>query len=64
MSEIQASYRATDSAFHVEGYERIDFNLLYVDGAFAPENTEIADSFRRFGRCLMVVDEAVHELYG
>ena len=38
MSEIQATYQATDTAFHVEGYEKIEFDLLYVNGAFAPEN--------------------------
>ena len=64
MSEIQATYQATDTAFHVEGYEKIEFDLLYVHGAFAPENPEIAKSFRRHGRCLMVVDESVDELYG
>ncbi|WP_354699088.1 Demethyl-4-deoxygadusol synthase [Paraconexibacter sp. AEG42_29] len=64
MSEIQATFTATESAFHVEGYERIDFSLLYVDGAFAPENEEIATSYRPFGRCLMVVDETVLRLYG
>jgi hypothetical protein len=35
-----------------------------VQRAFAAENREIADSFRRFGRCLMIIDEGVHELYG
>lgn len=60
----EATFRATDTAFHVSGYERIDFSLLYVDGAFAPENAEIADAYRPFGRCLMVVDETVHGHYG
>jgi 3-dehydroquinate synthetase len=64
MSEIQATYLATDTAFHVEGYEKIEFDLLYVHGAFAPENAEIAERFRLLGRCLMVVDESVDELYG
>ncbi|MCW3040627.1 MAG: 3-dehydroquinate synthetase [Solirubrobacterales bacterium] len=64
MSDIQATFTATDSAFHVEGQERISFSLLYVDGVFAPENTEIADSYRAYGRCLMVVDETVLGLYG
>jgi len=64
MSDVQASFQATDTAFHVEGYEKIEYDLLYVQGAFAAENREIADSFRRFGRCLMIIDEGVHELYG
>ena len=53
----------TDKAFHVEAYEKIDYSLVYVDGAFAIENTEIADSYQPLGRCLMVVDEVVHDHY-
>jgi demethyl-4-deoxygadusol synthase len=63
MSDIQATFTSTDNAFHVEGYESIDFSLLYVAGAFRVSNTEIADSYRQFGRCLMVVDQAVYGLY-
>jgi 3-dehydroquinate synthetase len=61
---IQPSFVATDTAFHVQAYEKIDYSLIYVDGAFAPENTELADSYRKFGRCLMVVDATVYGLYG
>ncbi len=64
MGDIKATFTSTDRAFHVEGYEKIDFSLLYVDGAFQPENPEIADSYRQFGRCLMVVDRNVYSLYG
>jgi demethyl-4-deoxygadusol synthase len=64
MSGIQATFTSTDHAFHVEGYEKIDFSLLYVNGAFQIENPEIADSYRQFNRCLMVVDATVHKLYG
>ena len=64
MSNIQATYTATESSFHVEGYEKIEFSLDYVPGAFRVENTQIADSYRAFGRCLMVVDDAVYRLYG
>ncbi|HEY2240323.1 MAG TPA: sedoheptulose 7-phosphate cyclase [Streptosporangiaceae bacterium] len=59
-----ARLTATDTAFHVEAYQKIDYSLLYVDGAFALANSEIADSYRPFGRCLMVVDENVYALYG
>jgi demethyl-4-deoxygadusol synthase len=60
----QPTLTATGTAFHVEAYEKIDYSLLYVDGAFAPQNTEIADSYRPFGRCLMIIDENVYRLYG
>lgn len=64
VSNLRSTFRATDTAFHVEAYEKIDFSLLYVDGVFAVENVEIAESYRQFGRCLMVVDETVYGLYG
>lgn len=63
MGNIQANFTATDRAFHVEGYEKISFSLLYVDGAFRIENREIADSYKPFGRCLMVIDPVVYKLY-
>lgn len=63
-SSTDATLRATDNAFTVEAYEKIDYSLVLVDGAFDPANTELADAYRRWGRCLMVVDETVHDLYG
>ena len=61
---IPPALTATSTAFHVEAYEKIDYSLLYVNGAFAVQNTQIADSYRPFGRCLMVIDETVYRLYG
>ncbi|MDB9538355.1 sedoheptulose 7-phosphate cyclase [Anabaenopsis tanganyikae CS-531] len=64
MNKVQASFKATESVFHVEGYEKIDFSLVYVNGAFDIKNREIADSYEKFGRCLTVIDANVYELYG
>ncbi|WP_414530386.1 sedoheptulose 7-phosphate cyclase [Nodularia chucula] len=64
MNKVQASFQATKTAFHVEGYEKIDFSLVYVNGAFDLKNREIADSYSKFGRCLTVIDANVYELYG
>ena len=64
MSTVQAKFAATETAFHVEGYEKIEFSLVYVNGAFDPKNTELADSYKSFGRCLAVVDANVNRLYG
>ncbi|AYJ48971.1 sedoheptulose 7-phosphate cyclase [Rhodococcus sp. P1Y] len=63
MSEMEATVTATERAFHVEGYERIEYDLVYVDGVFDPANTELADSYTPYGRALMVVDETVYGLY-
>ncbi len=60
----QSSFTATETAFHVEAYEKIEYALRYADGAFALGSPELADCYRPFGRCLMVVDETVYGLYG
>ncbi len=64
MSSVNATLRATESAFHVEGLERIDFSLLYARGVFSIDNHELVDTYRSYGRCLMVIDDVVHDLHG
>lgn len=64
MSTVQAKFAATETAFHVEGYEKIEFSLVFVNGTFDIKNTELADSYKSFGRCLAVVDHNVNKLYG
>jgi 3-dehydroquinate synthase len=64
MPTVNATLRATESAFHVQGQERIDFSLLYARGVFSTDNRELADTYRSYGRCLMVIDEVVHDLHG
>ncbi|MDY7023139.1 MAG: sedoheptulose 7-phosphate cyclase [Cyanobacteriota bacterium] len=64
MSHVQAKFEATDTAFHVEGYEKIEFSLLYVDGAFDTKNSQLAETYQKFGRCLAVVDANINRLYG
>lgn len=64
MTTVQARFVATETAFHVEGYEKIEFSLVYVNGAFDVKNTELAESYKSFGRCLAIVDANVNRLYG
>ena len=64
MSIVQAKFEATETAFYVEGYEKIDFSLVFVNGAFDISNPELAQSYNNFGRCLAVVDRNVNRLYG
>jgi 3-dehydroquinate synthetase len=63
MSTVTATLNATDTAFHVEGREQIDFSLIYSRDVFSPANTELAETYAPYGRCLMVVDEVVHDLH-
>lgn len=64
MNKVQATFEATATAFHVQGYEKIDFSLVYVNGVFDIKNREIADTYGKFGRCLTVIDSNVYKLYG
>jgi len=64
MSTVQARFAATETAFHVEGYEKIEFSLSIVNGAFDIKNIELAGSYKIFGRCLAIVDCNVQRLYG
>ena len=64
MSHITATLTETGDAFHVEGQERITFDLVYADGVFDPSNALLADAYRRHGRCLMVIDANVDDVYG
>jgi demethyl-4-deoxygadusol synthase len=63
MSDLTTALSVTETSFRVEAQEKIDYTLVYVDGVFAPHNTELADGYRGHGRCLMVIDEVVHDLY-
>ena len=64
MSIVQAKFEATDTAFHVEGYEKIEFSLIYVNRVFDIKNPELAQTYKDFGRCLAVVDANVNKFYG
>ncbi len=64
MSNLQAQVVKNGNGFHVEGYEKIEYDLLYVDGVFSPGSRQLADSYRPYGRALLVVDETVYALYG
>ncbi|NJL19651.1 MAG: sedoheptulose 7-phosphate cyclase [Leptolyngbyaceae cyanobacterium SM1_3_5] len=50
--------------FHVEGYEKIEFDLQLIDGVFEIGNSVLAESYKSFDRCLAVVDHNVNRLYG
>lgn len=59
-----ARLTATQSSFHVEAYEKIDYTLDYVDGVFRAANPQLAAAFADQERCLMVIDENVLRLHG
>ncbi|MBD2515221.1 sedoheptulose 7-phosphate cyclase [Nostoc sp. FACHB-973] len=64
MSIVQTKLQATETTFHVEAYEKIEYDLVYVDGVFDIANPELAETYKSFGRCLAVVDTNVNQFYG
>ncbi|GAA1904440.1 3-dehydroquinate synthase [Nocardioides lentus] len=64
MAIVESTLTADVTTFRVEAYEKIDYTLQYVDGVFDPANTQLADVYRPWGRCLMVIDDVVDDLYG
>ncbi|BAY79925.1 3-dehydroquinate synthase (plasmid) [Nostoc linckia NIES-25] len=64
MSIVQTKLQATENKFHVEAYEKIEYELVYVDGVFDIANPELAEIYRSFGRCLAVIDTNVYNFYG
>ncbi|MEV3901384.1 sedoheptulose 7-phosphate cyclase [Mycobacterium sp. NPDC050551] len=63
MSDMTARVSATEKAFHVEGYEKIEYDLLYVDGVFDVDRPDLVECYLPYGRALMVIDETVYALY-
>ncbi|KAI0392425.1 Dehydroquinate synthase-like protein [Xylariaceae sp. FL0594] len=64
MSDLKATVRETKSGFHVEGYEKIEYDFGFVDGVFDTANPDLADCYKRWGRVLAVTDKNVYALYG
>ncbi|PHJ57425.1 3-dehydroquinate synthase [Nostoc linckia z18] len=64
MTIVQTKLAATENKFHVEAYEKIEYELVYVDGVFDIANPELAEIYRSFGRCLAVIDTNVYNFYG
>ena len=64
MSDMSATVTSIENGFHVEGYEKITYDFRFVDHIFDPKKTDLADCYRSWGRCLAIIDNNVHALYG
>ncbi|KAH9907729.1 Dehydroquinate synthase-like protein [Xylariomycetidae sp. FL2044] len=64
MSDLKATVSETKAGFHVEGYEKIEYDFTFVDGVFDVANTGLADCYKKWGRVLAVTDKNVFALYG
>jgi 3-dehydroquinate synthase len=64
MSDLKASVSETKNGFHVEGYEKIEYDFTFIDGVFDVANPNLADCYKRWGRVLAVTDKNVYNVYG
>ncbi|MCJ1392543.1 hypothetical protein MMC18_005411 [Xylographa bjoerkii] len=64
MSDLTATVNETENGFHVDGYEKISYDFTFLDGVFNPENPQLAECYRRWGRVLAVTDLNVYNVYG
>jgi len=64
MSDLQASVTETKAGFHVEGYEKIEYDFTFLDGVFDTNNPQLAKCYERWGRTLAVMDKNIFDTYG
>lgn len=64
MSDMKASVAETKTGFHVEGYEKIEYDFSFIDGVFDKQKGDLADCFKRWRRCLAVMDMNIYNVYG
>jgi len=64
MSDMKATVQETKAGFHVEGYEKIEYDFTFLDGVFDVKNPQLAESFKRWQRCLAVMDLNIFNIYG
>jgi 3-dehydroquinate synthase len=63
MSDLKASVSETANGFHVEGYEKIEYDFTFLDGIFNINNPQLAKCYERWGRCLAIMDLNIFNLY-
>ncbi|KAF2650367.1 Dehydroquinate synthase-like protein [Lophiostoma macrostomum CBS 122681] len=64
MSDLKASVVETKNGFHVEGYEKIEYDFTFLDGIFDQQNAQLANCYERWGRCLAIMDKNIYNIYG
>jgi 3-dehydroquinate synthase len=64
MSDLTATVQETKTGFHVEGYEKIEYDFTFLDGVFDVGNPQLADCYKKWGRVLAVTDQNVYDIYG
>ena len=64
MSDLKATVEQKADGFHVEGYEKIEYDFTFIDNVFDTSRSDLADCYERWGRCLAVMDTNIFNVYG
>lgn len=55
-SNLKASVtEAADGALEIHGVEELNYGFRFVDGVFAPSYEHLANIYKPWGRCLLVL---------
>lgn len=64
MSDLKATVDETAAGFDVRGCEEINYSFTFLDGVFDTKNGQLADCYKKWGRCLAVMDYNIFSVYG
>lgn len=64
MSDMKATVEPTKQGFSVCGYEKIEYDFEFLDGVFDLKNSQLAEHYQTWQRCLAVMDLNIFKLYG
>lgn len=64
MSDLTASVTETSNGFKVQGVEVINYDFEFLDNVFSKAHPQLANCYKKWGRCFMVADVNICELYG
>ena len=61
---MNATVTETQGGFSVAGYEKLNYDFLFLDNVFHSQNPQLADCYEKWGRVLTVMDENMKSQYG
>jgi 3-dehydroquinate synthase len=69
MPDLRATVSETRTStgrvgFHVEGYEKVEYDFTFIDDVFDIQNSNLADCYKRWKKCLTVTDLNIYNVYG
>lgn len=64
MSDLKASVSEKKNGFHVEGYEKIEYDFTFLEGVFDIENDQLTNCYEQWGRCLAIMNLNIFNIYG